>query len=65
VAATLEVSYDDGRTWRKAGLRGTGDTWHGTLTAPRDADHVSLRAEVRDDHEGSVRQEIIRAIGVR
>ncbi|WP_151773069.1 S8 family serine peptidase [Streptomyces abyssomicinicus] len=61
----LEVSYDDGATWRKVDLRRDGGTWRGTLSAPRGTDHVSLRAEVRDDKEGSVRQEIIRAVGVR
>ncbi|MFE5211042.1 S8 family serine peptidase [Streptomyces sp. NPDC056600] len=65
VSARLEVSYDDGRTWRTADLRRRGDTWQGTLTAPSGADHVSLRAEAHDDRNGSVRQEIIRAIGVK
>jgi hypothetical protein len=61
----LEVSYDDGATWRKVDLRRDGDAWRGSISAPRGTDHVSLRAEVRDDQDGSVRQEIVRAIGVR
>ncbi|OMI89689.1 peptidase S8 [Streptomyces sp. M1013] len=65
----LEVSYDDGKTWRQVGLRG-GDggaeaSWHGTLSVPRDAEHVSLRAFARDDRGGSVTQEILRAVAVR
>ncbi|WP_030181150.1 S8 family serine peptidase [Streptomyces violaceorubidus] len=63
----LEVSYDDGKTWRQVGLRG-GDgaaSWHGTLSVPRDAEHVSLRAFARDDLGGSVTQEIVRAVAVR
>jgi hypothetical protein len=65
----LEVSYDDGKTWRQVGLRG-GDggaeaSWHGTLNVPRDAEHVSLRAFARDDRGGSVTQEILRAVAVR
>ncbi|GHB34405.1 peptidase [Streptomyces viridiviolaceus] len=62
----LEVSYDDGESWQPVKLRdGDGASWRGTLTVPRDAEHVSLRASARDDRGGSVTQEIIRAVGVR
>jgi hypothetical protein len=64
---TLEASYDDGKTWQRVPLRG-GDgeaSWHGTLSVPRGAEHVSLRAFARDDRGGSVRQEIVRAVAVR
>ncbi|MFC8740929.1 S8 family serine peptidase [Streptomyces sp. NPDC057176] len=63
----LEVSYDEGKTWQQVRLRG-GDgeaSWHGTLSVPRDAEHVSLRASARDDRGGSVTQEIVRAVAVR
>jgi subtilisin family serine protease len=63
----LEVSYDDGKTWQRVGLRGgAGEaSWHGTLSVPRDAEHVSLRAFARDARGGSVTQEILRAVAVR
>ncbi|MYS50252.1 S8 family serine peptidase, partial [Streptomyces sp. SID6013] len=63
----LEVSYDDGRSWHQVRLReGEGEaSWHGTLSVPRDAEHVSLRASARDDRGGSVTQEIARAVAVR
>jgi hypothetical protein len=61
----LEVSYDDGRTWRQVPLDGSGASWRGTLTVPRGAASLSLRASARDDRGGSVRQEIVRAAGVR
>ncbi|MFF3306762.1 S8 family serine peptidase [Streptomyces sp. NPDC002952] len=61
----LDVSYDDGKTWRTVRLSGDGASWRGTLTVPRDARYVSLRASADDDRGGSVRQEIIRAVGVR
>jgi hypothetical protein len=61
----LEVSYDDGTTWRTVRLTGAGASWHGTLTVPRDARYVSLRASAGDDRGGSVTQEVIRAVGVR
>ncbi|MFF4754099.1 S8 family serine peptidase [Streptomyces sp. NPDC002514] len=63
---TLDVSYDDGTTWRPVALTaGPGAARHGTLTVPRDAVHVSLRATARDDQGGSVTQEIVRAVAVK
>ncbi|WP_328496536.1 S8 family serine peptidase [Streptomyces sp. NBC_00414] len=63
---SLEVSYDDGRSWRTVRLSSAGEAaWQGTLSPPRDARHVSLRASAADDRGGSVTQEIIRAVGVR
>ncbi|MEV5732059.1 S8 family serine peptidase [Streptomyces sp. NPDC052292] len=62
----LEASYDDGATWRTVPLTADRNaSWRGTLTVPRDAAHVSLRASARDDRGGSVTQEITRAVGVR
>lgn len=61
----LEVSYDDGATWRSVPLTGEGTSWRGTLTVPRGATSVSLRASAHDDKGGSVTQEIVRAVGVR
>ncbi|WP_225839837.1 S8 family serine peptidase [Streptomyces sp. NK08204] len=63
---SLEVSYDDGTTWHPVALTAVGRaSWRGTLTVPRGAAHVSLRASARDDRGGRVTQEIIRAAGVR
>ncbi|WP_030173286.1 S8 family serine peptidase [Streptomyces sp. NRRL S-813] len=73
-AGKLEVSYDEGATWRTVGLtgeqggrggQGEQASWHGSLTVPRGAATVSLRASASDDRGGSVRQEIVRAVGVR
>ncbi|MEV6193262.1 S8 family serine peptidase [Streptomyces sp. NPDC051920] len=62
----LEVSYDDGATWKSVPLSGAGTArWKGTLNVPRGAAFVSLRASAHDDRGGSVGQEIIRAVGVR
>ncbi|MGC0332171.1 hypothetical protein RKD23_005161 [Streptomyces sp. SAI-170] len=58
----LEVSYDDGVTWRRVALDRSG---RGVLDVPEGAGSVSLRASARDDRGGSVRQEVIRAAGVR
>ncbi|MCX5557467.1 S8 family serine peptidase [Streptomyces sp. NBC_00038] len=61
----LEVSYDDGKTWQTVKLGAGKASWRGTLTVPRDAEYISLRASASDDRGGSVSQEIIRAVGVR
>ncbi|SOE75491.1 Serine protease, subtilisin family [Streptomyces sp. OV198] len=63
----LEVSYDDGKSWRAVPLSGGGGaaSWKGTLSVPRGAEFISLRASARDDRGGSVSQEVIRAVGVR
>ncbi|MFF3956608.1 S8 family serine peptidase [Streptomyces sp. NPDC001890] len=64
---TLQVSYDDGRTWTSVGLDRDGNkaAWRGTLKVPADARFVSLRASARDDRGGQVTQEITRALGVK
>ncbi|MGW2785210.1 S8 family serine peptidase [Streptomyces populi] len=62
----LEVSYDDGTTWKTVPLTGEGEArWKGTLDVPREARFVSLRAFAHDDRGGSVDQETVRAAGVR
>ncbi|NEB74194.1 S8 family serine peptidase [Streptomyces sp. SID14478] len=62
---TLEVSYDDGATWKPVHLDGHGASWKGGLSVPRSAAYLSLRATAKDDKGGSVTQEIIRAVGVK
>ncbi|WP_432171627.1 S8 family serine peptidase [Streptomyces sp. 1222.5] len=62
---SLEVSYDEGATWHQVPLKGAGTGRHGTLSVPREARTVSLRASAHDDRGGSVTQEIIRAVAVR
>ncbi|WP_372348958.1 S8 family serine peptidase [Streptomyces sp. KL116D] len=62
---TLQVSYDDGKTWKSVSLKGSGASWTGSLSIPRDATSVSLKAGAKDDKGGSVSQEIIRAVAVK
>ncbi|WP_137989466.1 S8 family serine peptidase [Streptomyces vilmorinianum] len=63
---SLEVSYDEGATWQRVALRSTaGGAWTGELRVPDGAAFVSLRAGASDDRGGSVKQEIIRAVGVK
>ncbi|WP_406141693.1 S8 family serine peptidase [Streptomyces sp. NBC_01089] len=67
-SGSLEVSYDDGKTWQSVGLsavHGDSAAWKGTLRVPKDAGYISLRASATDNRGGSVEQEIIRAVGVK
>lgn len=63
---SLEVSYDEGATWTNVALHSSrGASWKGELRVPSGAKFVSLRAGASDDRGGSVKQELIRAVGVR
>ncbi len=64
-AVTVEVSYDDGRTWQRAPLSGTGDSRVAHLVHPRNAGFVSLRAAATDRAGNAVEETIIRAYAVR
>ncbi|MDT9687316.1 S8 family serine peptidase [Streptomyces sp. P9(2023)] len=64
---TLDVSYDDGRTWQKVTLtKGAGGSWTGSFrTAKKPGGFVSLRASAKTNSGFSVKNEIIRAYGLR
>lgn len=65
-SATLEVSYDDGATWRKVTLAAKGlGSWTGSIRPPASARYVSLRATAADDAGNRVEQEVVRAAGVK
>jgi hypothetical protein len=58
---TVEVSYDDGRTWRRAPVKRDHDGWRATVDHPRNAEFVSLRSTVTGSGGDAQRQTIIRA----
>ncbi|WP_033775432.1 S8 family peptidase, partial [Salinispora oceanensis] len=61
----LEVSYDDGTTWQPVTLT-PGDGHTGTLKLPKQPDgFISLRAAAETDAGFAIRQELIRAYGLR
>ncbi|MEV6329196.1 S8 family serine peptidase [Streptomyces sp. NPDC051909] len=64
---TLDVSYDDGATWRKVTLaKGADGSWTGEFrTAGKPGGFVSLRAGAETDRGFGVKNEIIRAYGLR
>ncbi len=64
-SATLEMSFDDGQTWRPVTLRRAGDgSWSGEVKIPRGVAFGSLRATGADDAGNAVEQEVIRAFSV-
>ncbi|MBB2940744.1 subtilisin family serine protease [Actinoplanes lutulentus] len=60
----LEVSYNDGKTWQKAGLRGSGDKRLATVQHPKGKGFVSLRVSASDTAGNTVTQTVIRAYGL-
>ncbi|MGW2051309.1 peptidase, partial [Streptomyces sp. NPDC001858] len=59
---TMEVSYDDGRTWRQAR---PGHDGRFKPAGPRKAQFVSLRAHAKDSAGNTITQSVIRAFGLR
>ncbi|MEU7859882.1 S8 family serine peptidase [Nonomuraea sp. NPDC049141] len=60
----LEMSADDGATWRGVPVTRTGSGWTAMLTNPPAAGFVSLRATVTDSAGDGVTQTITRAYAV-
>lgn len=56
----VEVSYDDGRTWHRAAVRGSGDRWTASVLHPRSG-HASVRMTVVDPQGNRLEQTVIRA----
>ncbi len=61
----VQVSFDDGTTWRPAPLVKVGERWLAAVVHPIGATFVSLRAQARDAAGNAVDQTIIRAYGLR
>ncbi|MEV4110648.1 S8 family serine peptidase [Nonomuraea sp. NPDC049695] len=60
----LEMSVDDGATWRPVAVARTGSGWTAVLPNPRTAGFVSLRAAVADSAGARLTQTIVRAYAV-
>ncbi|MFB7375234.1 S8 family serine peptidase [Streptomyces sp. NPDC056222] len=63
----LDVSYDDGATWHKVTVtKGADGRWTGSFrTAKKPGGFISVRASAETDSGFSVKNEIIRAYGLR
>ncbi|MEV6281670.1 S8 family serine peptidase [Kribbella sp. NPDC051770] len=64
-SASLEVSYDDGASWRTLRTDRSGSTWRAQVDAPSKARYVTLRTAARDAAGNSVVQTVDRAFGLR
>ncbi|OKI49281.1 S8 family serine peptidase [Micromonospora sp. CB01531] len=62
---TVDVSYDGGKTWRKADLHKQGAGWVAVVWHPAGPGYVSLRATARDSAGNTVTQRIIQAYRLR
>lgn len=62
---TVEVSYDDGATWKRLDLTRDRGSWSARLAAPRGARFATLRTVVEDADGNQVTQTITRAFGLR
>ncbi|KZE63999.1 hypothetical protein AWM68_12875 [Fictibacillus phosphorivorans] len=60
--ATLEVSFDEGQTWKDVPLTADGDKWKGIIKNPNEpGGSVSLRAAAWDDAGNKINQDVIKA----
>jgi hypothetical protein len=63
---TVEVSFDDGRTWKKVRVTaGSGGNWLADIYHPTGKTYVSLRTRAVDDDGNTVKQTTIRAYGLK
>jgi subtilisin family serine protease len=62
---TVEVSYDEGRTWQAVQLVGSGEKWTATVSHPPGTGFASLRATAVDNAGDAVQQTIIHAYQLR
>jgi subtilisin family serine protease len=62
---TVDISYDDGKTWTAATVTGSGTAWTATVTHPGKAGFASLRTKETNADGTTVRETIIRAYALR
>ncbi len=61
----IEVSYDDGKTWKKVKVTRHHGDWRAKVDHPADAEFVSLRSSVSDRDGNTQKQTVIRAYALR
>jgi hypothetical protein len=58
---SVDVSYDDGKTWRSAPVAQAGDQWRAALVHPVGAGFVSLRGRTVDTKGNTNTVTVLRA----
>jgi subtilisin family serine protease len=61
---TVELSYDDGKTWRKASLSSSSRGASTKVNAPALATFLTIRVKASDSRGNTVTQTIVRAVGL-
>ncbi|WP_158845784.1 S8 family peptidase [Saccharothrix deserti] len=61
----VQVSYDEGATWKPVPLVKVGERWIAAVAHPADAKFVSLKAQARDAEGNSVDQTILKAYALK
>jgi hypothetical protein len=64
-ALDVQVSYDDGRTWQAAAVRGSGDHRVARVSHPAGPGFVSLRVNATDTAGNTFTETVIRAYALR
>jgi subtilisin family serine protease len=62
---SVDISFDDGLTWRRSSLTHTSEGWRTILNAPGQATHATVRSTASDDQGNAVSQTITRAFGLK
>ncbi|MBX4341276.1 hypothetical protein K4G93_24420, partial [Mycobacterium tuberculosis] len=64
--AALEVSFNEGKSWKTVNLEQTAENkWTAKINNPKNSKHVSLRASAWDDAGNKITQDVIKAYGLR
>lgn len=64
--AALEVSFNEGKSWKTVKLEQTAENkWTAKINNSKNSKHVSLRASAWDDAGNKITQDVIKAYGLR
>jgi subtilisin family serine protease len=64
-SVALEVSYDDGVSWRRQDIQENKGIWRTQLHAPTRAEQVSVRITAKQRNDGGISQTITKAFGLK